>query len=163
MRNLKQKIINKIATINASVTSVAKGFACGVAISFTPFVGFHALLAVLTAMAIKANVLAAVLATTFGNPWTFPLIWFLIFYCGKFLLELLNVNVALTYHVDFEMFFEKLYDSLKTWNFSAFEQEIWPVLFPMLIGCVPFYIISWIISFYAIKHLLESLKSDKKK
>jgi uncharacterized protein (DUF2062 family) len=55
--------------------SIAAGFACGTAISFTPFMGLHTLLSVLLSFVVRGNYLAAMVGTLVGNPWTFPFIW----------------------------------------------------------------------------------------
>lgn len=53
---------------------ISRGIAIGVLISFTPLFGMHFFLATLLALALRANVLAALLGTFVGNPLTFPLI-----------------------------------------------------------------------------------------
>lgn len=53
---------------------IARGVACGVFVCFTPFFGFHFLIAVLLAWLIQGNKIAAFLSTFVGNPLTFPLI-----------------------------------------------------------------------------------------
>jgi len=53
---------------------IARGIAAGVFVSFSPFFGFHFILAAIAAVFLRGNVLAAVLSTFFGNPLTFPLI-----------------------------------------------------------------------------------------
>lgn len=53
---------------------IARGIACGVFVCFTPLYGLHFLLSAGLAWMIRGNVLAALLATFFGNPLTFPVI-----------------------------------------------------------------------------------------
>lgn len=53
---------------------ISRGIAIGVLVSFTPLFGMHFLLATLLALALRANILAALLGTFVGNPLTFPLI-----------------------------------------------------------------------------------------
>jgi len=53
---------------------IARGVGIGVFVSFTPFFGFHFVVAVALSLLIRGNVLASVLATFFGNPITFPFI-----------------------------------------------------------------------------------------
>lgn len=53
---------------------ISRGIGVGVFMSFTPFFGLHFFLAAALAVMIRGNVLAALLATFFGNPLTFPLI-----------------------------------------------------------------------------------------
>lgn len=51
---------------------IARGIFCGVCVSFSPLYGLHFLAAFLLAKLIGGNILAALLATFFGNPITFP-------------------------------------------------------------------------------------------
>lgn len=53
---------------------IARGIACGMFASCTPFYGLHFVIAVLAARAVRGNILAALLGTFLGNPFTFPLI-----------------------------------------------------------------------------------------
>ncbi len=53
---------------------IALGFACGVLTSFTPFFGFHILLAMFLAWMLRASLVASALGTVIGNPLTFPII-----------------------------------------------------------------------------------------
>jgi uncharacterized protein (DUF2062 family) len=53
---------------------IARGVAVGVFVSFTPFYGFHFVLAILFSYVLRGNIFASILATFFGNPLTFPII-----------------------------------------------------------------------------------------
>lgn len=53
---------------------ISRGIAVGVFTSFTPLFGMHFIVAALLARVINGNIVAALLATFFGNPLTFPLI-----------------------------------------------------------------------------------------
>lgn len=53
---------------------IARGVFAGVFISFTPLFGLHFIGAWLIAWALRGNILAALLATFFGNPLTTPVI-----------------------------------------------------------------------------------------
>lgn len=53
---------------------IALGIGMGAFVSFTPFFGLHFFAAAGLAILLRANVLAALLGTFFGNPLTFPLI-----------------------------------------------------------------------------------------
>ncbi|PRX37282.1 hypothetical protein SAMN05216257_101303 [Meinhardsimonia xiamenensis] len=67
---------------------IARGVAVGIFVSFTPFFGFHFLLAAGLALLVQGNVLAALLATFVGNPLTFPLIATLSLEVGNAILNL---------------------------------------------------------------------------
>ncbi len=53
---------------------VARGIAAGIFVCFTPFFGFHFVLAIGLGFVMQGNILAALLATFFGNPLTIPII-----------------------------------------------------------------------------------------
>lgn len=54
--------------------SIAIGFACGVYTSFTPFFGFHFVIAAALAWLLRGNIFASAIGTFVGNPVTFPFI-----------------------------------------------------------------------------------------
>jgi hypothetical protein len=65
---------------------IARGVFAGVFVSFTPLFGLHFLTAAGMAMIMRGNVLAALLATFFGNPVTFPIIAVFSTKLGKWML-----------------------------------------------------------------------------
>ena len=80
-------LVQRVLRMPGSAYSLASGFACGVAVSFTPLVGFHLLLACGLAYIIRGNLATALLGTIFGNPWTFPLIFVLLQAIGEGLIR----------------------------------------------------------------------------
>jgi uncharacterized protein (DUF2062 family) len=79
--------VRRLARLSGTPHNIAAGFACGVAISFTPLVGFHVLLGCLLALIVRGNFLAMVVGTLVGNPWTLPLMWLGSYEVGKLLLS----------------------------------------------------------------------------
>lgn len=77
---------HRVRRLPGTPESIAAGLACGVAISFTPFIGFHFLLAALLSWIIGGNLLASAIGTAAGNPWTFPFIWAWIYTAGHWIL-----------------------------------------------------------------------------
>jgi len=65
---------HRLRRIPDSPTRIARGVAFGVFTSFSPFFGFHILLALLMAKVLRGNLIAAVAGTAIGNPLTFPFI-----------------------------------------------------------------------------------------
>ena len=53
---------------------IARGIFAGVFISFTPLFGLHFFASALMAFLMRGNIIAAIFATFFGNPITFPII-----------------------------------------------------------------------------------------
>ena len=56
--------------------------AWGVAVSFTPLLGFHLIICYLGTWLMKGNLIAATVGTIIGNPWTFPFIFYLDYKVG---------------------------------------------------------------------------------
>lgn len=160
MNKLSRYFLNRLKTLKGTPHSIAVGTACGAAVSFTPFVGFHSIIAVIAAWLIGGNIAAAVVGTLVGNPWTFPLIWLTVFYCG---LWLTGGDASIAHHLNFYDVFKESTHALLSFDFSAFAHDIWPVFYPMLIGCVPFCIAVWLLSYYTVKYMLLHLKPAKEK
>lgn len=149
-RNLLQRLYK----LKGTPYAIAAGAACGVAISFTPFVGFHMVLAALTAWLVRGSILASALGTIIGNPWTFPFIWLAVLYTGR---VFLGAETGMTPRVDFETFFEKSFHALMNFDFDLFFQDIWPILWPMMIGCIPYYLVSWAVTYYLVRKALGKM------
>ena len=68
-----QYVVHRLSRLPDPPHRIARGIFAGVFISFTPFFGFHFLGAAAIAWSLRGNILAALLATFFGNPLTTPL------------------------------------------------------------------------------------------
>lgn len=147
--NFKQKLIHKLKSLKASPYAVASGCACGIAISFTPFIGFHLVLATIMAFVIRGNIVAAWIGTIAGNPWTFALIWPATLFTGR---EILGMDHSSK--TDFEKIFDNFFHSVVNFDFKAMETDVWPIIYPMMIGSIPFFIVVWCLSYYFIKKTL---------
>ncbi|MDH3231800.1 MAG: DUF2062 domain-containing protein, partial [Alphaproteobacteria bacterium] len=63
---------HRVGRLHGTPHSISAGFASGAAVSFTPFVGVHFILAALTSWFSRGNIVAGLIGTAVGNPWTFP-------------------------------------------------------------------------------------------
>ncbi len=151
-------LVLKLNRLGGDNYSISAGLACGVAISFTPFVGLHFLLAALTAIMIRGNILASAIGTAIGNPSTFPFIWIATLNLGK-----LFLGQAHTSDIPFLEVFQNAIKSFVTGDFSSFAQDVWPVMLPMLVGSIPFYIVSWVVSYYLARRALDEVKKLRKR
>lgn len=151
-------LLLKLNRLQGTSKSIAAGLACGVAISFTPFVGFHFVLAAITALIIRGNLLASAIGTAVGNPWTFPFIWVSVLYTGRWLLGESDTGAK----VEFVKVFEKAFHALMTFDFRFFFTDIWPIVWPMMIGSIPFYIVSWLVSYFLVKKALDRIAENRK-
>ena len=147
--NYKRTIISKLVSIKATPYEIAAGFACGVAISFTPFVGFHLMLATITSFIIRGSVVASWVGTIAGNPWTFAFIWPATLYMGRWFLR-----IPYNDDIDFEKIFDVFFHSAVNFDFKAMEQDVWPIIYTMMIGSIPFYVAFWILSYCIIRKIM---------
>lgn len=115
----------RVLRLNATPHAIAAGFAAGIFATFTPFLGFHFLLAFAISYCIAGNMAAAALGCIAGNPVTFPAIWASTYEVGRFLLGS-EAAGTLSEH--------RLGNALLHMDFAA----VWdPILKPMLVGSVP--------------------------
>lgn len=115
----------RITRITASPHAVAAGLAVGVFAAFTPFFGFHLILAVVLAYLIAGNIAAAALGTALANPLTIPFIWGGTYEVGRMMVHQQGdeQTVPLTKILESEIFSKMSF------------VELWqPVLKPMLFG-----------------------------
>lgn len=50
-----------------------------------------------------------------------------------------------------------------TLDFSSFGKDVWPVLKPMIAGCVPYYVLVWLVSYYLVKKALDKVSEHRRK
>ncbi len=124
--------------------SISAGFAFGAAISFTPLMGFHIALAVSFAWACRSNVIAAVIGTVVGNPWTFPLIWLTIYRVGSWILGRgWLAGLPPDFAVD-----------------HLFEQ-VWALFLPMLVGGLPLAVVAWLAFYWPGRYLVAAYQRNR--
>ena len=158
MGRFYHKLIRKLISLSPDKEKVAKGLALGCAVSFTPFVGFHSLIALGLAALYKENKTAALLGTLFGNPWTFPLIWYLDWETGIILF-----HNPITPPDDFTLIFKEVFSALIKLDFNAFFMDIWPIYKVMLIGCIPYFLAVELILQPILKKILVKVAKRSKK
>jgi uncharacterized protein len=146
-------VAHRVARIKGSPYSIAAGFAAGAAISFTPFMGLHFVLGALGAWLVRGNILASAIGTLVGNPWTFPFIWIFVYKLG--ILMGAGTELPDNQTLEFVPFFEHLMNAVKSLNWSYVVDVAWPVFWPMLIGSIPAYIVTWLIFFIPIRYLVS--------
>ena len=109
-RRASQYVMHRIRRLPDQPQRIARGFAAGIFVSYTPLFGFHFMTAALVAWAIRGNIVAALLGTFVGNPLTFPFIAVLSISLGRWIL---GVEGKLLPHRIFEEFARA---SRELWN-----------------------------------------------
>ena len=132
----------KLVRVKDTQDKLAIGFACGSMVSFTPFIGFHFFLAIIFAYILRGNIVASLIGTFIGNPFTFPFIWLFIYKVG-------NIFFKNDQNVSLELTFQSLFD------------QGYDILMPMLIGSLIVSIPIWLISYFTLKFLMSSFKKRR--
>ncbi len=140
----------RLARLPGTPYSLAAGFAFGAAVSFTPFVGLHFLFGGLLAWIFRANILASALGTAVGNPWTFPFIWTALYKLGHWILGVDHNNPVAFDAGTMDQFFHNLWEN----GWQSVSDIFSTVLFPMLIGSIPVFVVIWVIFFYPLRALI---------
>lgn len=153
-KKLYQTLFKKLEKVHAQPYAVAAGFACGAAISMTPFIGFHLILAALSAFILRASVVASALGTVVGNPWTFALTFPATLYTGRLILGEPSKEKT-----NFTLLFENMVQAVRHADLNLLLNDVWPVLYPMIVGCIPYYIVVWFASYVIVKHAVEKYKN----
>lgn len=81
-----QYVAHRMGRLPDQPHRIARGFAAGTFINFTPLFGFHLLGALTLAWVLRGNLLAAVLGTFIGNPVTIPFMAMLSMGLGRWML-----------------------------------------------------------------------------
>ena len=136
-------LFHRVRRLPGTPYAIAAGFACGAAVSMTPLPGFHFVLSGLLAWIIGGSILASLIGTAVGNPWTFPFIWVWCYNLGSWILgsdnELGSDTITLGY----------LWDHLMD------------IMLPILVGSVPTGILIWLVMFWPIRRMVQGYQSRR--
>ena len=138
---------HRVGRMQGSPYSISAGVASGVAVSFTPFIGFHLILAAILAKLLRASIPASLLGTLIGNPSTFPFIWVGILKIGQFVLG---------HNLDADGAIEML-------TFDMVFDQPEKLLLPMIIGAIPCAIISWVVCYYLLRDQVRRYQKRRMK
>jgi uncharacterized protein (DUF2062 family) len=155
-------IWHRIGRLHGTPHSIAGGFAAGAAISFTPFVGGHLVLAALLSWATRSNIVAGLIGTAVGNPWTFPFIWVWIYEIG----HQMGAGRELGSNPDFVAIFTDLpgvfVRAVISFDLdSTYFDNVWTVLWPMIVGSIPTVAVVWLVSYFMLKPIIATYQSKR--
>lgn len=129
-----------------STKKVTAGLAFGVAISFTPFLGVHIFMAVFLCWLFRVNAFAGVLGTIAGNPWTFPLMYWLAYEVGAFLFYHFGIGDIIA-----------MPDTL---TLTYLFQNPLKLFLPLTVGGVICAILSWPLAYLACYVPVQNIRRD---
>ena len=158
-----------IKRIKGTPQALSLGLATGIAVSFTPFVGLHALLAIFISWVIGGSMAAALIGTLFGNPWTFPFIWYFTFEIGQFInYGFLSYDTAFSFKSikkEISVLLGILKNIIVFANIPELEKNLAKLkLIPfMIIGSIPLVVLTWLLSYFSSLIILKSYRKKVKK
>jgi hypothetical protein len=144
LRRSTRYIAHRVRRIPGSPYAIAAGFACGAAVSMTPFPGFHFLLSALLAWALRSSIIASAIGTVVGNPWTFPFIWLWILELGNWMTG--RDNALASHNITMQFLWHHPLD----------------LLLPMLIGSIPTALITWFVFFWPIRRMVATYQLHRR-
>ncbi len=148
---------------------IARGIFAGIFTTFTPFYGLHFFVAGLIAFVMRGNILAALLATFFGNPLTYVPIGLISLKTGHFLLGTeFDQRVEKSLIANFRDAGQDLFNNFmaiftdKTANWSGLEQFWHEVFFPYLVGGIIPGLIAGTIAYYLSVPVISAYQNRRK-
>jgi uncharacterized protein len=158
-RRATRYMLHRLARLPGSPHSIAAGFACGAAVSFTPFVGLHFVFGAIIAWMIRSNIVASAIGTAVGNPWTFPFIWTWLFSSGNWMIALGDPAKMKT--PDFGEFFASMMEAALTFDLTYLVDTAAPVFWPMFVSGIPTAIVAWWIHYVPLKFIIERYQARR--
>ena len=137
---------HRIGRLPGTPYRIAAGFACGAAVSFTPFIGLHFVLAMVLSLLIRGNVIASAIGTIVGNPWTFPFIWAWTYALGQWILGVDDLDAQ---GVSFTL--TEIFDRPSA------------VLLPMLLGSLPTALTAWLAVFFTASATVSQYQRSRRR
>lgn len=140
-------IVYRLRRLSASPHAIALGFAAGVFAAITPFLGTHMIMAALIAWVVGGSIVAALLGTFVGNPLTYPLFWYSTYAAGNLMLGQEG---------------EKHSIDLSQGIFQSSLEQLWPILKPMTLGCIPIGLAAALLSYVLVKPMVDAYQHRRR-
>jgi hypothetical protein len=145
-RRAGRYLLMRVQRMPGTPHGIAAGIAAGVAVSFTPFLGFHFLLAFGLAWAVGGNYLAAALGTLAGNPWTFPFMFALAYELGCMVIGREPTGLA----------------DLASLSLDNLLGDAWRLFWPMAVGAVPLGIAAWLLAYFPLVRVIAAFQERRR-
>jgi uncharacterized protein (DUF2062 family) len=139
-------LVRRVTRLPGTPHSIAAGLSCGVAISFTPFIGLHLLGAFALAKLARGNYVAAAVGTLVGNPWTFPFIFLAAYKLG---------HALLGSHARIER--------VQHWDVATLFAEFEAVFWPMVVGGIPLAVVAGLASYFPLVRMIAAYQEARQR
>lgn len=127
-----------------STYKIVGGLSVGIAVSFLPTLGFHLAQSYFFGWLLRVNKMAAWIGTAFGNPITFPVMFWLDYKLGAFIVGFWEKN-------EYVVLPKEL-----TWSFML--SDPLSVFLPMFLGGVIMAVAAWPVSYLLLYYPVQSMR-----
>ena len=139
-------LAQRVMRMPGSSASIAVGLACGVAVSFTPFLGFHLLFGAMLAYLMRGNLIASGIGTIVGNPWTFPFIFLANYEVGLWILNWVGMSTP-----------------RQAMSLNEFSANPMDLVLPLAVGGMTMGIVAWFSCFGMAYWALQGWREHRQK
>jgi uncharacterized protein (DUF2062 family) len=160
-------VIHRVRRLPDPAHRISRGIAVGVFVCFTPLLGLHFLSAAILAWLLRGNILAALLATFFGNPLTFPIIIELSLTLGSWMLGLpTDVHLPQVIEAMATAFADLMRNVLSAFtgadaNWQSLGKFYHRIFLPYLIGGLPLGILSAAIAYAMSRPVITAYQKSR--
>lgn len=168
-------LVARLSRLKTTPHAIAAGFASGAAVSFTPLLGLHFVLAFVAAFITRGSMIAAALGTVVGNPITFPFIFAATYWIGARLREFVSAppgdafDAVLegmdTGEVEAEIAADVVLETAGSlieegWSFTDIGL-IWPTMATMLIGATLLAPLAWGLFYVLVRSAVVAFQRQR--
>ena len=133
-------VFHRMRRLRSTPHAIALGCALGVFVSFTPFLGFHMIMAGALSWFSRASIVASALGTFAGNPITFPFIWVGAYELGAWAMGgVPHFQIA-------DLSPELLHGSI---------DQVWSLMMPMAMGGATLGVIAATLTYFPVRKVVE--------
>lgn len=150
VRRSLQYFAKRALRLSATPHAIAAGIAAGAFVSFTPFLGFHFILAVVIAWMLGGNLIAGAIGTVVGNPLSLPFIWGIDLEFGRMILY--GRHRGAVHPIDLGDLVTKL-DLHQLWK---------PLLLPMSVGGIVLGVVAGVIFYFVTRWATRTFQEERR-
>jgi uncharacterized protein (DUF2062 family) len=144
---------HRLIRLSDSTHKIAAGLAVGFSVSFSPLVGTHFIQCALICYLLRFNLIAALIGTAVGNPWTYPFIWWGSYELGVMLLEIVGASAGAGLPQD--VTFSSVWQIIETQPMQIF--------LPWMLGAHLIALLCWFPAYFVYYYLITGARAARKK
>ncbi len=140
----------RLTRLDDSPTRIAFGIANGISVCFTPLPLLHFVQALALSFLMRGNILATLVSSWVGNPWTYPLMWAAAWEIGRRMFRVIGWRVAdIPDHAGLSDLWKIMMD------------DPMGVMIPWIAGGYMAMILAWPMIFYGVRPLIARAQKGR--